>query len=114
MHEYSVVRSILRQVEQAVGVEARESVREIRVSVGEFSGVDLDLLLMAFDQVMAEQGISKRRLVVHPTTLCAECRECGTEFAPVSFVFLCPLCGARETRIVCGEELILESITLQE
>ncbi len=114
MHEYSVVRSILRQVEQTVGVDVCDLVREIRVNVGEFSGVDPDLLVMAFDQVMEELGISKRRLVVHSTTLRAECGTCGIEFAPVSFVFRCPQCGATETHIVCGEELILESITLQE
>lgn len=114
MHEYSVLRSILMQVEEFAGPKGLTAVREIRVSVGEFSGIDPELLQLAFEQVSAESGRTQCRLVVQPTLLSAECAACGTEFAPTGFVFRCPHCGSGETEILRGEELVLESLTLQE
>ena len=114
MHEYSVVQSILRQLQQSIEPKQRADVREIRVNVGEFSGVDPDLLQMAFAQVVAESEFPERRLVVKTTRLKAQCTLCGTEVAPVAFVFQCSQCGSTQTRVVDGEELVLESFTLTE
>ena len=48
MHEYSIVQSLVDSVSAAVG--ARDAaVHEVRVAIGEMSGVDCGLLTTAYE-----------------------------------------------------------------
>lgn len=114
MHERSLVQALMRQV-QAIADRRRPSrVRAIRVRIGEFSGVDAELLASAYAEMAAGTPLRDAELIVERTTLQAQCRRCGTEVRVQEFAFVCPSCASRELAIVGGEELLLDSITLEE
>jgi len=49
MHEYSIVQAMFEQIEQVRREHHASSVRRIRVSIGEFAGVDPTLFESAYD-----------------------------------------------------------------
>jgi hydrogenase nickel incorporation protein HypA/HybF len=44
----------------------------------------------------------------------ARCARCERTFPVESFRFVCPHCGDTSVKIVSGEELLLESVTMEE
>ena len=113
MHEFSVVRALLNQVDQIVKQHEPSRVTEIRMSVGDFAGVDARLLQSAFDQLAPRHPDGDARLVVRKVPLQAQCRACRESFIVERFRFVCPTCHGTDTTVVSGEELVLESITLE-
>jgi len=113
MHEYSIARSLMKQVTTIARREGADRVTAVAVSVGEFSGVDPDLLRSAVEHLGASGATKSAAWTIRPVPLTARCEACAGEFAVVHFRFVCPACGSSETRIVTGEELLLESVTLE-
>jgi hydrogenase nickel incorporation protein HypA/HybF len=113
MHEYSIVHAVLKQVDKLAAQHAGD-VKEVFVSIGDFSGVDADLLEIAFARLAAESSAKHARLNVRRTELQARCRNCEQQFEIKEFQFVCPHCRETDVQIVRGEELMLESITLEE
>lgn len=114
MHEYSVVRSLLREVRRVVPVELHEQVRRIRVQAGEFSGIDGDLLALAFEQMIPDTEFSRALLVVERIPLRGRCEQCGVESMIEGFRFQCRLCNSGQLTITSGEGFLLESVTIEE
>ncbi len=113
MHEVSVARSLIREVEAIAARAGAERVTSIRVRVGEFSGVDPDLLQSAV-ALVTTHGIARNLdVIVERIALTARCSACDSEFAVQRFKFICPKCCSTETRIVAGEELVLDTVTLE-
>jgi len=42
------------------------------------------------------------------------CQRCGREFAVLANSFVCPACGVADVRLASGDEVILESIEVEE
>lgn len=114
MHELSLARALLRHVEELRIRHGGGGIRSARVSVGEFSGVDAELLRIAFGRSTVGTCLHGAELLVEQVPLEARCGDCGTEFAVSGFRFVCPDCGGRTTEVVRGEELMLESVTFEE
>ncbi len=114
MHEMSLVQSLLGQVEALMREQQAESVVSIRVSVGRFSGVEPELFRSAYDTVVDLTPVRGAELELVEVPLESRCRECGHQFVHEQFRFECPSCRSRELDIERGEELILESVTLEQ
>jgi hydrogenase nickel incorporation protein HypA/HybF len=114
MHELSLARALLRQIEELRASRSSGTVRSARISVGEFSGVDAELLQLAFGRSTQGTSLECAQLVVETVPLEAHCRDCRTQFPVLQFHFVCPGCGGRATEVVRGEELMLESVTFEE
>jgi hydrogenase nickel incorporation protein HypA/HybF len=114
MHEYSVVRSLLGQVATTVEPRHASRVSKIQLAVGEFAGIDAQLLELAFKQLAPQTFSEEVRLVVRSIPLQARCSKCDQTFPVESFRFVCPHCGDTGVKIVSGQELILESVTIEE
>lgn len=112
MHEYSLARALLRQVQEQLDAHRAISVKSIAVTVGEFSGIDADLLRMAFEDICHGTPVEGATLHVTPVALLARCPACKADFQVEHFRFVCPRCLASDVQIVRGEELLLESLTL--
>jgi hydrogenase nickel incorporation protein HypA/HybF len=114
MHEASLVRSLLRQVEELAQRHGARRVTGVRVTVGEFSGVEPDLLVAAFERQIKGTPLDGTRLLLERVELAAQCTACGHEFSVERFDFTCPNCrlpgAGKMTR---GEELMLESLELE-
>lgn len=113
MHEFSVARALLREVAAQAEAHGAECVRVVNVTVGVFSGVDADLLRTAFEQLRENTCANGAELRIVHTELIAACGGCGREFEVAGFRFECPECGSGDVRILRGDELRLESLTME-
>lgn len=113
MHERSIVRALLKQVRQLQTEQGAEGVVAVKVSIGDFSGVEPNLLRSAFDEMINDSPYCGARLELRKVPLESRCQSCSTEFAVENFRFRCPRCGDSHVETVRGEGLILESVTLE-
>jgi hydrogenase nickel incorporation protein HypA/HybF len=113
MHELSLARALVRQIEGLARQHSARRIVSIRVQVGEFSGVEPELLSSAFEEASSTGACATAELVIERTQLRALCEACGNEFQILDFKFVCPGCGSPSLGIVGGEELMLDSIVLE-
>jgi hydrogenase nickel incorporation protein HypA/HybF len=114
MHERSLVRALLRQVQTVADENLGARIMWIRVRIGEFSGVEPELLSSAYDDLVQDTPLSGTELKIKRVPLEAICDQCGNEFRIERFRFECDQCGCVRLSLRGGEELLLESVTLEE
>jgi hydrogenase nickel incorporation protein HypA/HybF len=114
MHERSLVHALLRQVERIAIAHPANRVVQIRIRVGEFAGVEPDLLMMAYDDVIEESPFRGAELALERVPLTATCDNCGRMFRIERFDFRCDACGSRQLSVQGGEEMLLESVVMEE
>jgi len=118
MHELSVARALLRQVERVAhthGVDAASgTVRRVNLRIGALSGIEPDLLARAFPEV-AQGSLAQGAVLtieVVPVRVC--CDDCGAEAGVAANHLVCPVCASARTRLVAGDELLLVSLDLEK
>jgi len=109
MHELSVCMSLLREVERAARGRA---VKEIAVAIGPLSGIEPQLLERAFAVARAGTVAERANLVCHEKPVRLACSACGQEVEVPLNALVCPACGDWQVRLCSGDELLLESVTL--
>jgi hydrogenase nickel incorporation protein HypA/HybF len=114
MHEYSLVRALLRQVYQVAADYRGSHVVSVRVRIGEFSGVEPDLLSSAYDDLVHETPLQDAALSMERVPLEGLCEQCGSQFRIERFNFQCEKCGSLKLKLCGGEELLLDSVTMEE
>jgi len=112
MHERSLIQSLLRQVEQIVATEGGGQVAEIRVQVGDLSGVEPLLFQMAFDDMVPAVFSSECQLALEMIPVTAVCSECEHQFEIVDFQFRCPACQTGSVQVIQGDKVKLISVTI--
>lgn len=114
MHERSLVRALLRQVEKLATEYPASRVVQVRVRVGEFSGVEPELLATAYDDLVTSTPVRGAKLTMERVPLQAKCDNCGHLFRIEQFEFHCTGCGSCQVSVQGGEELLLESVVMEE
>jgi hydrogenase nickel incorporation protein HypA/HybF len=108
MHELSIAQSIVDAVAQRTGGAA---VSNVRLTVGQLSGVVADSLRFCFELVAAGTPLEAAALQIEEPGGWAQCTACGTQFAVPDLVLLCP-CGSADVRLLAGDELLIRSVEL--
>ncbi len=114
MHEYSVVRSLLRQVQEIARSNGGGAIETIRLAVGEFSGVECTLVELAFRDLAPGKIGRQAKLEIHEIPLEAKCENCQQNIIITDYQFCCPLCNSQQVRITSGDELTIIDIELRE
>lgn len=107
MHEVSLVRSLLEQVDRIVTEQGGRAAVEVRVEIGPLSGVEPLLVKEAFALLAGDTT-----LIIDEVPLTARCQSCNAEFEIKNFRFVCPHCDGRETSVVRGDAFRLMSVTV--
>jgi len=113
MHERSLARALLTQVERIRRRNDAGRVAEVRVAVGPLAGVEPLLLASAFEELTAGDIAADAALVVDEVPLTAECPACEYSFEVEDFQFRCPKCGGN-VKITGGDSLQLVSVSLAD
>lgn len=114
MHEFSVARSLLTQINQIAAEYGGGTIQEVVVRCGPLAGIEPMLLAEAFDLLRVASECPKARLRIEQEPLEVDCRGCGTLFSPHQFQFVCPNCGSGDTVISKGDRLMIDYITLDQ
>jgi hydrogenase nickel incorporation protein HypA/HybF len=111
MHEYSIVQSLLGRVEASVRGYEVNTIRRLKLRIGELSGVDAGLLRTAYEMCIPGtlcEGAALEILDVPARWRCANCEQ----DAPRGQRLTCAACGGA-VRLVEGDEILLETIDLE-
>ena len=112
MHELTMAHSMLRIVEQQLGRRVR--LASATVTVGAFSGIEVESLRFCFAEIAKVEGFGNPELIVNALPLNARCEDCGGEFAMKDVFEPCPTCGSMSRNIEGGFEFTLDSVEVLE
>jgi hydrogenase nickel incorporation protein HypA/HybF len=116
VHELSIATALIEQVEDVLARQDGDGLLagSVCVRVGTLSGVDEEALRIAFP--VAAEGTRADGAELRVETVEAEvhCNACDTDTSPDFPFFVCENCGSSDVRIVCGRELLLQSIEMNE
>jgi hydrogenase nickel incorporation protein HypA/HybF len=114
MHELSLAQNILEIVEQHVPREQGQSIKSIKLKVGESSGVVPESLEFCFSAITAETDLNGALLIIERVPFMISCRKCRKTFNSELGLNMCPECGCFETEIISGTEMQIVEIELNE
>lgn len=112
MHELSVCLALLEQVERVAREHRARSVTKIVVRIGPLSGVEPSLLQQAYPLAAAGTIAERAALQIDEAEVVVRCTTCDKESTVAPNRLLCGHCGDYKTRIVSGEEMLLQSVEL--
>ena len=111
MHELSIAASV---VEIAGRHAAGRRVTKITLKVGHQRQVVPSALTFSFDVVAAGTPVEGAELEIEAVPAVGACRGCGAQSKLSAFPLQCRACGGFDLQIVAGEELVVESLELEE
>ena len=112
MHEDSLVRSLLRQVDELVADRGGGRVVAVSVEAGPLSGIELALFAEAFHRRRKDHCTAEAELQIEAVGLSCRCRDCTKDYIVEELRFVCPHCGSNAVDVVAGDTVVLNSITL--
>jgi hydrogenase nickel incorporation protein HypA/HybF len=113
MHEMSIAQGVLDIAFCEMEKNASASIRKIKISIGEFSGVVKEALEFAFDVLITETPAAKASIEIEVVPMIAKCMECGEFECPINDLNLfCPTCG-RISFISSGREMTVDYLDLE-
>lgn len=112
MHELSVCLALIEQVERIARERKARTVSRIVVELGPLSGVEPSLLRHAYPLAAASTVAEHAELEIEESDIVVQCGQCGAQSAATANRLLCSNCGDFRTRIVSGDEMILQRVEL--
>ena len=110
MHEYSIASSLLQMAEEHAAKRGAERVVAMTVSVGELSGVEIELLATAWSLVRERSVCDGVDLAIERVAARWVCRGCD---GPIErgALLSCPAWGG-SAKLETGDELVLALLDL--
>jgi hydrogenase nickel incorporation protein HypA/HybF len=111
VHEWSIVQSLLSEVERHAQRRGAIAVHRLHLRVGALSGVEIPLLETAFETFRERTCCEGAGLEIErvPARWC--CPRCRVELAPGARL-CCERCGA-PARLESGDEIVLARIEME-
>ncbi|MDT3706420.1 MAG: hydrogenase maturation nickel metallochaperone HypA [Thiobacillus sp.] len=113
MHELAVAQALVEQVDAVIDQHQAHGATLIRVRIGPLAGVVPELLASAFPLAAAGRRMQHAGLEFAHAPIRVRCQTCGAETEAAMNRLLCGACGDWHTRIISGDELLLESVELE-
>ncbi len=110
MHELSVCMSLVEQIMDIAGQQDAARIDRIVLKVGPLSGIEADLLLHAYPLAAEGTLAADAELVIESTEVIVHCTECEAESSVKPNRLLCSDCGGYRTRVISGDEMILQRL----
>ena len=112
MHELSVCRGLVRQLGVLAAAHCASRIETVYLRIGPLSGIEITLLESAFPIATRNTVAEHAQLVIRRTALQVECPVCHetSEASPADL--RCRHCGEWRTRLVSGDEMLLEAVDL--
>jgi hydrogenase nickel incorporation protein HypA/HybF len=111
MHELSIADAV---VTIARTHAAGRTVTRVELKVGHLRQVVPDALEFAFGLVAEGTEVEGAELVMEQVPAGVRCNVCAAESELTQFPALCASCGALDVEVTGGDELLVESLELDE
>ena len=113
MHEESLMRSLLRQVDELAQQHNAVAVEESEVEIGPLSGVEPVLIEEAFQRLKESISWPGLELCIRQVGLDVQCNDCHRETQLPDFRFVCAHCASTSLQIIRGDSFRLLNVKLQ-
>jgi hydrogenase nickel incorporation protein HypA/HybF len=113
MHELSIAMSIAEIVEEEARKAGASRIEIVTIEIGTLSGVMIDALQFAMEEVMLTTSFSGAKINYDIVTAVASCEECCNEFVAEDLFKVCPVCNSSKTYYIRGKELKIKSIEVE-
>jgi hydrogenase nickel incorporation protein HypA/HybF len=111
MHELSIAEAIVTVAERHA---AGRAVYAVDVRVGHLRQVVSGALEFAFELTAKGTSLDGAELRIEQVAAAGRCRICGAESELDGFPLTCAACGGLDVEVTAGEELLVDSIELEE
>jgi hydrogenase nickel incorporation protein HypA/HybF len=111
MHELSIAEAV---VDIANRHAAGRKVAKVELEVGYLRQVVPPALQFAFELVSQGTDVEGAELEMHEVPAAGRCRACGESTPLPGFPLCCERCGGFDVEVTQGEELLVESLELEE
>ncbi len=113
MHELALTRSLIDLVEKESEKQGFKRALEIRLRLGEYSGVIPDYILDLFPYASKGTAAEGAALVFEKVPACFVCPDCGYEGAVDRSAARCPGCGGTALKMTRGREFFVDSLKVE-
>lgn len=115
MHELSIVDALIEQVRNEVERAGHSGrITRLEVAIGRLSGVNVESFRFGFQILSPGTLVEAAELVIaEPRALC-RCHACGTPTQIDELTAVCPVCGSGDVSTEGGQDLLLQSIELED
>ena len=110
MHELSVTQGIVKICLEEARKHQLMKVEEIRLKVGELSGIIPDCIQYYFNIISKDTLLKGAVILIDKVAIEIKCNGCNTEFVLDKIDFCCPKCGSFNIKIIKGNEFYIDSI----
>jgi hydrogenase nickel incorporation protein HypA/HybF len=111
MHELSIAESIVALAERHA---AGRAVYAVDVKVGHLRQVVPSALEFAFELTAKGTSLEGAELRLEAVAAAGRCRACGADSVLEGFPLTCAACGGLDVEVTAGEELLVDSLELEE
>ncbi len=113
MHELAVTRSLIDLVEREAASRGFQRALEIRLRVGEYSGIVPACILDLFPYASKGSAAEGAELVFETVPGTFRCPDCGYEGAVDRREARCPRCGGTALKMTGGREFFVDSLKVE-
>ena len=113
MHEYSLTRQIVKIVNRAAAEHGALRVTQVRLVLGENSGIIPESVQLYFDQIARGTPAEGAKLSLRMVPPEMRCPLCERNFIRPRFSFECPTCGTLGQPTDIGNEFYVEGVELE-
>lgn len=114
MHEFSIIQSMIPQIEEFLVQGNYRKVKRILLEVGVMSGVIQDALEFAYDICSKGTPIEGAVLSIRMMPVIASCEKCFVKFEIQDYSYICPQCSGIDLKLLSGKELTIKEIEVEE
>ncbi|MGI8594014.1 MAG: hydrogenase maturation nickel metallochaperone HypA [Solirubrobacteraceae bacterium] len=111
MHELSLAEAVVDVASRHAG---GRRVTKVELKVGHLRQVVPSALEFAFELLAQGTSIEGAELAIEVVPAVGRCRECAAESMLPNFPLCCAECGGFEVDVLAGEELLVDSLELEE
>ena len=112
MHELAVCQALIDQVDRIALQQGASRAAKIILQIGPLSGVEPQLLKQAFPLASAGSLAEHSTLEIRAQAIEVECTKCSRRTIVKPNKLVCGACGEWRTRLISGDEMLLESVEL--
>lgn len=113
MHELALAKSLIELVENEAAKQGFQRALEIRLKLGEYSGVIPEYILDLFPHAAKGTAAEGAALVFDRVPGRFRCLDCGYEGPVDRRAAACPQCGSAALKMTRGREFFVDSLKVE-
>jgi hydrogenase nickel incorporation protein HypA/HybF len=113
MHELSVCRGLVKQLNQIAIEHHATGIEKIYLQIGPLAGVEPTLLQAAFPVASTDTLAEQAQMFIKTMPIRVHCKTCKEESETTLNNLSCSVCGDWQTELLSGDELLIERVEMQ-